>query len=460
MLGRREELNELNELYESGKFQCVIMYGRRRVGKTTLIAEFIKDKKNIFLSAQENSSDVMLEEFSQKAYKMAGMEGYGKFASWQAAFSFVGDVAMEQSVVMVIDEFPYLAKADTSIKSVLQHAIDHKLKNTKLFIILCGSQISFIEKEVLGYNSPLYGRRTAQMRIEPFNFADSRLFFPSWSVERQIEAYAILGGIPLYLQQFDEDKSIEENIKKFILKKYSYLYEEPLNLLKQELREPAKYNAIIEAIANGASSMNDIATKTGINTAHCSSYLNTLASILLIKKELPLGDKVTSRKGIYQLQDNFFRFWYRYVFKNRSEIELGLWDLVYDEKIRNHLTEFYGHVFEDVCQQHFIQQLKTGKLPYSFSSIGRWWGNNKVLKQQEEIDIYAIGSKGIYIGECKYRNELVERDILENLVRRGEQIFPEANKTYVCYSKFGYDDNAIQYAAENNIILYDLTAIK
>lgn len=459
-IGRKNELATLEDLYTEDVFQCVIIYGRRRVGKTTMLSEFCKSKNHIFFSAQETTSSAMLKDFSKKVYNKFKIKNLPSFESWEQALLFIGEKAKEERLLVVFDEFPYLARADKAIKSLLQNTIDHALKDTKLFLAICGSQVSFMEKEVLGYNSPLYGRRTAQMRIEPFTFAESKLFFPNYNIIQQIEAYSILGGIPLYLEQFDDKRSIEKNILEKILKKQSYLYEEPKNLLKQELREPMNYNAIIEAIASGASNMNTIIGKSKISSEHCSRYLNTLQELLLVSRELPVGEPVTSRKGIYKIKDSFFYFWYKFLFPNISDLELGMIEEIMDEEILPQLSAFVGHVFEDVCQQHLINEMKNHNLPYRFSHIGHWWGNNPIEKKQDEIDIYAIGKKGIYLGECKWRNEPIDMDILQNLLRRSQQIFPHANTvTYVLYSKSGFTSSVKEYShVNNNLLLYDLTS--
>lgn len=461
-LGRHDELAELERLYASDKFECLIMYGRRRVGKTTLLSEFIKDKEAIFYVAQENNSCVALRDFSEKVLKTLGMENYqGGFTSWEKAFQFIGVQARERRLVIVIDEFPYLARADGAIKSILQNVIDHTLGQTKLFLILCGSQVSFMEREVLGYNSPLYGRRTGQMRVEPFDFFASREFFPHYAIEQQIEAYSILGGIPLYLRQFQDTLSIAANIKQGIMKKYAYLYEEPKNLLKQELREPMNYNAIIEAIAGGASTANTIAGKAKIPVERCMPYLRTLEELLLVKRFVPVGEPTTSRKGIYRLQDFFFRFWYAFVFPNQSDLELDMIDDVWTEEIEPQLPDFFGHIFEDICRQHLVRENTLHRLPYRFSHIGSWWGNNKIEKKQEEIDIYAVGKCGIYLGECKWRNERLDEGILQNLYRRGAQLFPKEKITYVLYSKSGFTQAVVEESQRNDrLLLYSLADFK
>jgi AAA+ ATPase superfamily predicted ATPase len=440
-VGREEELDNLNKRYELGNFQCIIIYGRRRVGKTTLIAEFSRDKRHIFYVAQENSKEASLLDFSKKVLQNLELSEYqSNFDNWSKAFSFIGKQAIDEPLILVMDEFPYLARSDKSIVSALQNAIDHQLKNTKLYIIICGSHVSFMEKEILGYNSPIYGRRTSQMKIEPFSFFESKEFFRNYNIQQKIEAYCILGGVPLYLCQFNDNINIKENIIKNVLKKYSYLYEEPRNLLKQELREPMNYNAIIEAIADGATSINTIANKSKVPNEQCSKYLKTLIELLIVKKEIPLGESPTSRKSIYSLSDSFFKFWYRFIFQNISELELGMIEEVYEDDIEPYLSSFYGHIFEKICHQHFILENKKKKLPYRFSKIGKWWGNNPKEKRQEEIDLYAIGKQGIYLGECKWRNEKLDISVLKALYKKSELF--HGKKTLVLYSKSGFT-NAI-----------------
>lgn len=456
-IGRTAELSELEELYTTDVFQCVIIYGRRRVGKTTLITEFCKDKPHVFYVAQENNSQVLLRDFSSKIQERTSEKNFqSQFDSWENAFLFLGNEAKDHRLIVVLDEFPYLARADKSIKSVLQNVIDHALKDTRLFLILCGSQVSFMEDEVLGYNSPLYGRRTAQIRLEPFPFAEARCFFPHYSLEDQITAYSIVGGIPLYLAQFSDDVSIEDNIKKRILKKYSYLYEEPRNLLKQELREPMNYNAILEAIAGGASELSKIASKAKLSYEHCPKYINTLIELKLVEKELPLESKPSSRKSVYCIQDSFFLFWYRFVFPHISELEMGLVDEVYQEVVAPELSSFVGHRFEQVCRQHFCEKNRKRELPYPFSRIGRWWGSNVQEKRQEEVDIYAIGAEGVYIGECKWWSHPVDIGVLNDVKRKG-QLFNADRITYVLYSKTGFTES-VRQAAGSNVLLYDIRA--
>lgn len=456
-IGRDYELNQLNKLYREDKFQFIVIYGRRRVGKTTLINEFCKDKPNIFFVAEEYNDKIALENFSDKILTFFNMKEYmGSFESWEKAFSFLGKQAEKERLIVVIDEFPYIVNANKSIPSIMQNVIDYKLINSKLFLIVCGSSLSFMEKEVLSYKSPLYGRRTAQFVIEPFDFFDSKKFYNRYDIEDNIKAYSILGGIPQYLKKFSDEKSIRENIIENVLNKSSYIYEEPKNLLKQELREPALYNSIIEAIANGASKLNEIATKVGEDTDKCSKYINTLIELRIVQKEAPAGEDKVVRKSIYSLRDNLFRFYYRFVFSNLSLIEQGLVEYVYDNKIEPYFNEYLSGVFEDICIQYMKYLNKKMKLPFVFECIGRWWGNNPVKKREEEIDILACNKDSAIFCECKWRNEPLNMATVNMLIEKSS-ILNYRNKYYVFFSKSGFSEDVVRFAKNvESIFLFDL----
>lgn len=456
-IGRDFELNSLNKLYEEDRFQLVVIYGRRRVGKTTLITEFCKDKLNIFYAAEEYNDKIALENFSDKVLTYFDMKDYvSSFESWEKAFMYLGKQAKNERLVVVIDEFPYIVNSNKSIPSLLQNLIDHYLKDTRLFLIICGSSMSFIEKEVLSYKSPLYGRRTAQFIIEPFDFFDSSKFFPEYDLEDRVKSYGVLGGIPQYLLKFDDSMSIEDNIKDSILSKASYLHEEPKNLLKQELREPALYNSVIEAIATGASKLNEIATKVGENTDKCAKYIKTLLELRILKKEAPVGEEGISRKSIYRLQDNLFRFWYRFVFHNASLVEQEMIDYIYSSKITGELNSYLGAVFEDICIQFLKRKNKNMELPFVFEKIGRWWGNNPYKKREEEIDILAIGKENALFGECKWTNEPIDMEVVNSLIEKST-ILSYSQKHYAFFSKYGFTKDVKIFSEGNSsIYLYEL----
>lgn len=455
-IGREYELNTLNKLYNEDRFHFIVMYGRRRVGKTTLLTEFCKDKPSIFFVAEEYNDKIALESFSDKILSYFGLnEMVSRFESWEKAFLFLGQQAKNERLVVVMDEFPYIVNSNKSIPSLLQNLIDHHLKDTKLFLIVCGSSMSFIEKEILSYKSPLYGRRTSQLIVEPFNFFDSRKFFRNYDFEEQVASYGVLGGIPQYLSIFNDTNDVYENIKTKILDKSSYLYEEPKLLLKQEVREPALYNSIIEAIATGSSKLNEIATKVGIESDKCGKYIFTLTDLKILEKVNPIGSQANSRKSIYKIKDNFFRFWYRFVFNNKALIEQGLLDEVIENKIKPSINDFLGLVYEEICTDYLKILNKNKKLPFIFEEIGKWWGNNPYKKREEEIDIVAFNKDSIIFGECKWQNQKVGMSVLNGLIEKSV-LFDYPNKYYILFSKSGFTSEVANFASySNNIILIE-----
>ena len=383
-IGRDKELSTLNRLYTSGKFEFAVMYGRRRVGKTAIINEFTKGKPSVCFTGVESNEKQNLENFSKCILEFVTNKPTNtSFDSFQTALEFIFELAEEQRIVLVIDEYPYVARASESLASTLQLLIDKYKATSKLFLILCGSSMSYMEDQVLAYKAPLYGRRTAQFKIQPFEFREACQYFSRLSDEDKALAYGIVGGTPQYLLQFKDGLSIEDNIKNMYLDPASSIYEEPQNLLKQGVREPAIYNAIITAIATGYTKMSEISTKVGENTSVCATYIKNLVSLGIIKKESPLGED-SSRKTIYSIEDNMFRFWYRFIPENTSIISRGATELAYD-RIKPHLSDYMGGVFEDICKQYLWSLLLSGECAIDFTNIGRWWGTNPKTRQQVEI---------------------------------------------------------------------------
>lgn len=232
-IGRNREIETLEKLYRKNSYQMVVIYGRRRVGKTTLISKFVEGKAAVFFSAQEANDKINLALFSKKIFEHFGVSPtFSAFGTWNDAFEFIAEKARANRFILAIDEFPYAAEANRSLKSILQNSIDHQLKNTNIFIILCGSQISFMENEVLGYKSPLFGRRTSQMKIEGFDYRDASEMLPHYNLEDKIKFYACIGGTPHYLSQIDAEKSFDDNIADLYFNISGYLYDEPTMLLK------------------------------------------------------------------------------------------------------------------------------------------------------------------------------------------------------------------------------------
>lgn len=445
-IGRNTELKTLDKLYRSNKFEFAVIYGRRRVGKTALINEFSRDKDTIFFTGVETNAKQNLENFSRCIMEyQTGFAVDSSFASFQAALEYVFQLAQKKRLVMVIDEYPYVARASKSFASTLQMLIDKNKDSSKLFLILCGSSMSYMEDNVLAYKAPLYGRRTSQLKIQPFDFFESCRYFENFSGEDKALAYGIMGGTPQYLMQLDDRLSIEDNIKNTHLNPASSIFEEPNNLLKQEVREPAIYNAVITAIATGASKMSEISGKIDEDTSVCATYIKNLISLGIVKKEMPYGEK-SGRKTIYSIEDNMFRFWYRFVPGNTSLISRGAADLAYS-RIAPELSAYMGGVFEEICKQYLWRLLMAGKCAVSFTVLGRWWGTNPKTRTQEEIDIMGTDKDSALFGECKWTNDKVDLGVLETLVERSS-LFHFGKIHFYLFSKSGFTKGCIDKAAE------------
>ena len=442
---REDELRKLNKRYADDKFECIVIYGRRRVGKTALINEFCKDKPTVFFSALNTTGKENLEALSRAimSFERPDMEIAPEFRSYDAALDELTVLAKNQRVVLVIDEYPYLAKAKPAISAMLQHIIDHKWTESKMYLILCGSSMSFMEGQVLGKESPLYGRRTGQFKIEPLNYKETAVFHSNLSPEDNSLIYGITGGVPHYINKLDVRDSVDEALLDNFFDRSSYLYEEPGNLLKQELREPAIYNAIIKAIAEGASRVNEIKTKVGEENSVVAKYLKTLIDLGIVKKETPITEK-TGKKTIYLLADNFFRFWYRFVPSNMSAIDSGRISKIYQHSVKQYFPDYMGLIFEKMCQDYLLYYSED--LPIELSEIGQWWGKDSKKKKQIQIDIVGTPAEGkdYIIGSCKYRNEKIGMDELD-LLREYAAVFGKGtNYHYYIFSKGGFTEGLLQ----------------
>ena len=456
-IGREKELEHMSKLYTSNKFEFVVIYGRRRVGKTAIINEFTKGKPSIFFTGVETNEKQNLENFSKSILEFVTKKPTNtSFDSFQTALEFVFDLAKEERIVLVIDEYPYVARASKSLASTLQLLIDKYKDTSQLFLILCGSSMSYMEDQVLAYKAPLYGRRTAQFKVQPFEFRDACKYFNQFSGEDKALAYGIVGGTPQYLLQLNGKLSMEDNIKNTYLNPTSSIYEEPQNLLKQEVREPAIYNAIIAAIATGYTKMSEISTKVGEDTSVCATYIKNLVSLGIVKRETPFGED-SARKTIYSIKDNMFRFWYRFVPENTSIISRGATELAYS-RIQPHLSDYMGGIFEEICKQYLWTLLLTGKCAIDFTDIGRWWGTNPKTRQQVEIDIMGTADKNTALfAECKWTNEKVDLSVLEDLEEKS-MLFHFPNKHFYLFAKNGFTKGCIDKANQMKnvtLICYD-----
>ncbi len=417
-VGRKHELEGLESLYSDGKFQMVVIYGRRRVGKTSLIQEFGKDKDFLYFTALDQSDKDNLADFSRKIWDFFDIAGAGTFESWSAAFDYLAGQAATRRFVLVFDELPYAAKRNPSLPSVIQIAIDHKLKGTNLFLILCGSNQGYMESDVLGRESPLYGRRTAQIKLEQLGYRDAAKMLPDLDAQEQFRYYGCFGGVPYYLEQVKRDLTLTENLARLYFDTMGFLYDEPYGLLRQELREPALYNSILRAIASGANKPNLIADRTGIEKTTLPKYLKTLVSLDIAERVVPFGENPeTSKKALYRIKDTCYDFWFTFVMPRVSDIEQGFGPSLASNIVESRLDEYLGRRFERLCAEWVIDQAKPGMLPVRATRVGSWWGTNPAKHEQDDIDLVAADpdSRQLLIGECKYRNAFDETEIIARL---------------------------------------------
>ena len=463
-VGRHQELEQLNQAYQENDFQFTVIYGRRRIGKTSLINEFLKDKKAIYYVALEENAEDNLKRFSDaiSIFKNTDQGGKEKFANFEECFKEITRLAQKQRVILVIDEFPYLAKAYPTISSMLQSYIDHEFKETNLFLILCGSSMSFMERQVLGYQSPLYGRRTLALKLEPFKLSEAHEMLPKLSKEDAFIINTVCSGVPQYLSYMSDSMSVADNIKKNFLTKSGRLFDEPNNLLQQELRDPTNYNSIINAIASGASKHSKIAQSAHLQTGPLTTYLNNLIDLGIVEKKLPVTEQKKSRSKniVYRICDGMFRFWYTFVGKQTDLIERGLTDLAW-VKVQKSLSDFMGPEFEKYSQDFMWSQDMNEKIvPNPFIHLGNWWGTDKRTHQQVELDIvgFSDDERDGYFGECKWKNEPISRSVLEKLITNRE-IFKYPIKHYYLFAKSGFTDSCQELAEKINCQLFTFEEI-
>ena len=419
----------------------LILRGRIKVGKSYLLNHFSKKYQNntVFFTADKLAEKSNVKSFCEELNNVLKFGTFlNSFETWKDVFSFFKDIELKQRLVIIIDEFTYLHSSNPAFDSILQNAIDRVLKQKNVFLILCGSEVSTIEDIIDDSTKPLYGRKTAELKLEPFSYLEAKEFFPKYSNEEALTVYSILGGTPLYLSLFDDSLSIRENIIKNCLSTTGYLFNEVENLLRMELKETSFYKNIMLAINSGASNLNTIRDKVGEDSAKISKYISVLINLGYIKKEIPCGEKDRIRNTLYSISDNYFAFYFAFIFKHRNILNGFISpEIFYEKEMTNEkLNAFIGKRFDDICKAYLKQQFYLGKMPFYPQEIGRWWGNNPILKKQEEIDILALDDENAIICECKYTNEKFDLKQLKDLEQSALCINKE-NKSFIIFSKSG-----------------------
>lgn len=467
-LGREKEILDLEKEYaRDGGF--VVIYGRRRIGKTTLIKQFIKSKTAFYFLATKEVESQSMKRFAGVIARTTGNSVLQKaaFSDWLDLFQAVADYKPNEKKVLVIDEFPYLVKVNDSFPSILQNAWDEILKDSNVMLILCGSLISMMKKHALSYESPLYGRRTAQMRIAPLPFTtvyeNQKLSF-----EEAAEQYSITGGVPKYMEFFSDVQPLYEQIKENVLSKNVFLYEEPNFLLTDEVQVLTNYFSIIKVIADGNHKLGTIAGILGLETSALTPYLKTLSELGFIEKQVPVTEKNAekTRKGLYFISDNFLRFWFRYVYPYKGELELDNTQISLDELDKDFKEKFVAFAYEDICKEIFARLCSDKAIDFTPSKIGSYWLNDKSGNTQ--IDVMAVDTvnKRLFAGECKYHNQPIDADVYFELVKKVDNsseiksAFKGYTVIYGVFSKSGFTSRMTDISNSNpNLFLINETSI-
>ncbi len=420
-IDRKEELAFLEKRYQKKGFEFFVIYGRRRIGKTELIKQFIKDKNYIYLVCDKGGTERNIYRFKRKIAEYFN-EPIIETNDLEEIFSYLIKKIENNNIVIVFDEFSYLVEKDDAVPSQFQVVVDNILNKTNVFLILCGSSISMMEKGVLSHKSALYGRKTAHIKLEEIPFYSFYDFFPSNNIEKNIEYYAVLGGVPFYMEKFSDRKNTFYNINEQIWDKTGHLYEEIDFLLKEELREPDVYKSILTAIASGHTKVVEIANRSGIKAHDIDKYLKVLIRLGIIKREIPVT-KVKSKKTTYSIDDNFFSFVFVFSEPFKSDLEIGVTNNA-GKKLKIDFNTFLGKRFEKLIREELIAQMGIINL----QRIGRWWGYYRDFetKERREIEIDIVGlnehTKDILFAECKWKDNVDGRRVLNNLKEKSKYI--------------------------------------
>lgn len=450
-IGRKKELKSLNELHDTPGFHMTVIYGRRRIGKSTLISEFIKDKKAIYYTASKVGKERNIELLaSQIIEELDPAFIKAKFQSLEDLFDFMTSKLPDEKLVFVIDELPYWAEKDEGLLSVIQKYIDREWQNRNMMMILCGSSLSFMENYVLSEKSPLFGRRSSQIKLDAFDYMEASEFVPGYTYEEKAICYGVTGGVAKYLSLFNPDRSLDENIKKQFFSTDGYLYDETHNLLIQEFTDVTLVNNIIEQIASGENTVNLIADKVHEKDSTVLYSLGKLINVGLVEKKKCITEEANKKKTQYVLKDYMFKFWYEFIPKACSVIEMGHGEEYYDRVVKPRLHDFMGSVFEQMCRYYTLKEGIAGRFDCFLTETGTWWGTEILISpngeksiQTADVDVIGISSidKVMVVGECKFKNSKIDKSVYETLVRRSKAIPASYRITrYLLFSLSGYTD--------------------
>lgn len=437
--GRGRELKVLDELWAARDAALLILYGRRRIGKTRLLRQWSQQPgvRALYWVAEPSSTLDQLRSFSQALYNFANPNTPAPpeftYATWEQAWQQVANLAHQERLALFVDEFTYLLEIDPSLAALLQNLWDGLLSQSNLFLVLCGSHMGMMQRHMLSYQAPLYGRATRQLHLQPFPFGYTQDFFPGYAADERVVVYALFGGVPAYWELLDPAASISDNIRHLLLTPGNLLQAEPRLLLQDFVREPHNYIGILRAIATGARTQKEISSRAGLTQGHVSAYLNTLQEAGFVERRTPVTAAETSRLGRYHITDPYLRFYYRFLAARQAQLAMGETDLALAE-IKRHLLDFIGaHTWEELCREWTLRAGVRGALPFTADQVGSAW------TRQAQVDVVGINSmtKTLLLGECKWQPRPVDRYVLQELVNKTDQIVPASGQWQVCYLGFG-----------------------
>ncbi|MDS0223791.1 ATP-binding protein [Haloarcula sp. S1AR25-5A] len=444
---REVELDQLTGCYESETADFVVIYGRRRLGKSELVRQSIADRDDaVYYQAVESTAPNQLEQFVDTATaQFPSLRNVRR--DWEALLETLG----EENAVVVIDEFPFLIEEDESLPSRIQRVWDMELQETGMTLVLVGSSISVMEDKVLSGSAPLYGRRTATIDLKPLEVADASQFFPDYDPETTITAWSIYGGTPYYLQTIDPTQPLGTNVQQAILSERGLLYSEPEFLLRTELRQPNTYFSILRALAHGRRTPNEIAGMAGVESGSLSTYLQKLRRLRLVERHIPVTESpTTSKRGRYRIAAPLFRFWFRFVYGNQDQLRI-LVDDAYDELVAPELADYVSPLFERRCQRALPTLIDR-----PFRDVGQWWF------KEHELDVLGLTNEGLVAGECKFTSQPVSEGVLADLERTASEVRwadgpTDGEPLYVLFSRSGYTDD-MQHTADtrDDVLLFEL----
>ena len=466
LFDREAELEELNFVLEEPGSQFLLVSGRRRLGKTTLLVEWAKTASApaLYWVASRVSAAQLLKSFSQAVYGYlhpeATVDPSFSYPTWEMALQQLAEPAARERLIVILDEFAYAVEVEPSLPSVLQNVWDHTLKQTNIFLVLCGSHIGMMKK-LQAHQAPLFGRITGQLELGPLPFSATAAFLPAYSLERRIAVYAILGGVPGYLERFNDEVSLADNVRRHLFRATGMFRIEPQFLLQDEVQQPHNYLAVLLAIASGQRTQSDISLATGLE--HVASYLARLQELHFVQRDIPVtvppARRAASRKGRYDLTDPYMRFYYRFIHPNQHLLAQGLYDWLW-QLIGEQLRSFIGtYAFEELCREWVLAQARTGALPFMPEYVGSHWS------PEAQIDVVAINWRQheILLGEAKWTGDRLRRSIVRNLIEKTDLVMPEVGESwkvhYAFFSRSGFTEAAAAEAEKHQAILVDLDVL-